>query len=284
MNILSIDVGIKHLAVCVLCVKDKMYTIDTWNVIDLCNTKKYICGCNQKNGKKCENNAKYIKNTSLYCKKHAKNSGFKIPTSELNTQKIKKFTIKKLKYLIEKYKIAFEYDKNLNKTLKKTLKMQMIDTIIEEVNIHYLDNIRKSNCNANHFNMVELGVNLKKKFNNVFDYKSIDKVAIENQIGPMAIRMKTLQGMIMQHLIENDVTNITEVSSSNKLKDFLNGKKTTYSERKKIGIEVTRNMLQEKNELNGWLEEFNKSKKKDDLADCFLQGLWYINHKLSSST
>ena len=276
MNILSIDVGIKHLAVCVLCVKDKKYTIDTWNVIDLCNTKKYICGCNQKNGKKCKNNAKYIRNTSLYCKKHAKSSGFKIPTNELNVQKIPKYTIKKLKEILKKYKIEFTYDKSL----KKTLKTQMIETIIDEIKIHYLDNIKKSNCNANHFNMVELGVNLKKKFNNVFDYKSLHKVVIENQIGPIALRMKTLQGMIMQHLIENDVTNITEVSSSNKLKDFLNGKKTTYAERKKIGIEVTRKMLQEKNELNGWIEEFNKSKKKDDLADCFLQGLWYINHKL----
>ena len=44
MNILSIDVGIKHLAVCVLCYKkDIGYTIDCWNVIDLCDTKKYIC-------------------------------------------------------------------------------------------------------------------------------------------------------------------------------------------------------------------------------------------------
>ena len=53
MNILSIDVGIKHLAVCVLCCKkDSTYTIDCWNVIDLCDTKKYICCANQKNGKK----------------------------------------------------------------------------------------------------------------------------------------------------------------------------------------------------------------------------------------
>jgi hypothetical protein len=26
---------------------------------------------------------------------------------------------------------------------------------------------------------------------------------------------------------------------------------------------------------------FEKSKKKDDLADCFLQGFWYIKHKLT---
>ena len=78
----------------------------------------------------------------------------------------------------------------------------------------------------------------------------------------------------------NDVTKIIEVSSSNKLKDFLNGKKTTYAERKKISIQITRDLLNKNNSISKWMETFNKSKKKDDLADCFLQGLWYIKHKI----
>ena len=277
MNILSIDVGIKHLAVCMLCYNKKSYTIDYWDVIDLCNTKKYICTSYQKNGKQCKNNAKYQRNNYLYCKKHAKNSGFKIPTAQHNIKKIKKFTIPKLKEFIKKYKIPFEFVKNK----KITYKNQMIQTILDEIDIKYLDNINNSNTNANHFGMVDLGINLKKKFNDVFDYTSIHTVVIENQIGPLALRMKSLQGMIMQHFIENDVTNIIEVSSRNKLKDFLDGKKTTYSERKKIGIQVTRDLLQKNNDISKWMEEFNKSKKKDDLADCFLQGLWYIKHKIS---
>ena len=28
-----------------------------------------------------------------------------------------------------------------------------------------------------------------------------------------------------------------------------------------------------------WIEHFEKHKKKDDLADSFLQGIWYINEK-----
>ena len=156
----------------------------------------------------------------------------------------------------------------------------MIEAISDEIKIKYLDSISNNNTNANHFNLVELGRNLKKKFNDILDYSSIHTVVIENQIGPLALRMKSLQGMIMQHLIENDVTNIIEVSSSNKLKDFLNGKKTTYAERKKISIQVTRDLLNENNDITKWTEEFNKSKKKDDLADCFLQGLWYIKHKI----
>ena len=61
----------------------------------------------------------------------------------------------------------------------------------------------------------------------------IDIVCVENQIGPLALRMKTLQGMIMQHFIEKEIPLVEEISASNKLKEFLDLKKTTYAERKK---------------------------------------------------
>ena len=65
-------------------------------------------------------------------------------------------------------------------------------------------------------------------------------VIVENQIGPLALRMKTLQGMIMQHFIEKECQIVEEVSPLNKLKEFINNKKTSYSERKKMGIEITK--------------------------------------------
>ena len=86
------------------------------------------------------------------------------------------------------------------------------------------------------------------------------------------MRMKTLQGMIMQHFIEKDIPLVEEVSASNKLKEFLSNKKTTYAERKKESINITRNLLNTNNFLNKWIEIFDKHKKKDDLADSFLQG------------
>ena len=52
--------------------------------------------------------------------------------------------------------------------------------------------------------------------------------------------------------------------------------KTSYSERKKASIKFTREVLLENNLLQKWLEHFNKHKKKDDLADSFLQGRWYL--------
>jgi hypothetical protein len=81
--------------------------------------------------------------------------------------------------------------------------------------------------------------------------------------------------MIMQHFIEKKCSIIEEISPFNKLKDFVS-KKTTYNERKKIGIEITLQQIHKLSYLTKWESHFIKHKKKDDLADCFLQGLWYL--------
>jgi protein-tyrosine phosphatase len=59
--------------------------------------------------------------------------------------------------------------------------------------------------------------------------------------------------------------------------------KTTYAQRKKMGIVVTRQILEEK--YKNQLDYFGKHKKKDDLSDCFLQLLDYMKkeNKLESS-
>ena len=54
MKLLSIDVGVKNLAYCLFTINDKdSYTIDAWNVVNLCNEEKKQC--NSMNSKK--NNA-----------------------------------------------------------------------------------------------------------------------------------------------------------------------------------------------------------------------------------
>ena len=164
---------------------------------------------------------------------------------------------------------------------QNAIKPTLLNIVCSQIDSNYLDNIAKKRTTD--FNLVQYGRSLKHQFNEILKDVQIDGVVIENQIGPLALRMKTLQGMIMQHFIEKDIPLVEEVSASNKLKEFLGNKKTTYTERKKASIKITQNILIDNNYLQNWIESFNKHKKKDDLADCFLQGHWYLKNTILKS-
>ena len=115
--------------------------------------------------------------------------------------------------------------------------------------------------------------------------ETITHIVIENQISPIANRMKTLQGMIAQYFIMHDIHNIRFVSAANKLKGAspltpggveLAAGPPGYAARKKEGIKITQGLLNEK--YIQWVPHFNQHKKKDDLADAFLQGIYVLNN------
>jgi hypothetical protein len=93
--------------------------------------------------------------------------------------------------------------------------------------------------------------------------------------------MKTLQGMITQYFIMRGVPDIQYVSATNKLKLFSDAvtgtgatdDKADYADRKKRSIEITRTLIPA--HAHATLK-FENHKKKDDLADCFLQGIWWL--------
>lgn len=64
-----------------------------------------------------------------------------------------------------------------------------------------------------------------------------------------------------------------------KVPDVVGAGKKMYAKRKKVSIERVHEHLKT-NEINAnWLELFEKSKKKDDLADTFLQGRSYVERR-----
>ena len=265
MNILSFDVGIKNLAYCLLFVHNKKYEISQWGIINLADTKK-TCKELKKNGKICNKNAKFFKKEKFYCKIHAKNKNYKIPSNNLKPGAIKKLTSSKIKELCKEFTIKHE---------KKILKKDLCLLLEKYIDANYLSFI--NTVNANKISIVSLGIRIKQNFDNLFNGIKLDHIIIENQISPIANRMKTIQGMIIQHFIEKKFYNIKQISASNKLKEFLGEhQKTTYNQRKKIGIETCSKIICTNKYFNKWDNFFLNHKKKDDLADCFLQGWWYL--------
>lgn len=275
MKLVSFDVGIKNLAYCLFELNEnKDFKIIQWGIVDLLNRPVYSCCAKQK--KKpyaiCGKSASY-KDTDQknYCKQHAKCSEFLILPKDLNDSQLKRAKVAELKKIAEKYEIKFE-----NPILKKTL----IDRLEDFKREKCLIPIKEEKVDSS---LVGMSISMTHIFDDIFKDHKIDCVLIENQISKIASTMKTIQGMITQYFVMIKVEDIHYVSSYNKLKLFVSSKKNlTYKERKSLGIECTLKEL-DKTQTQEWINYFNTHKKKDDLADSFLQGMWYINMKLRTT-
>lgn len=293
MKVLSIDVGIKNLAYCLFEKPENSehFTIKKWDSIDVSESNSSKCGYIEKNNATnninlCNKPAKYKKDNECFCLKHSKKQCFQIPTSELKPSFINKQKIQKLFELADKYKIPYP---------KPVKKPELVELIHEYINNTCFESIVSTN--ASKVDIVTIGENIKSKFDIIFDEeKMIEHIIIENQISPIANRMKTIQGLITQYFImKENYENIEFISSANKLKDTtknlenkliekndnnLNINVNTYNLRKKQGIIKCLELITNDHKYNHMLEHFTKHTKKDDLSDSFLQGVWYINNKL----
>lgn len=104
----------------------------------------------------------------------------------------------------------------------------------------------------------------------------ISIVIIENQPCMKNPTMKSIQMIIFTFFMMNDVE-VRLMSASNKLKVMKNDnnkEKLSYSQKKKKSIELTYKYLEGNSQA---ISILNAEKKKDDLADCYLQAVYYLN-------
>jgi hypothetical protein len=273
MKVLSIDVGIKNLAFCLF---DKsptanQFKITKWDIINISEQEDGAKCCFIEKSVDCNKPAKFKKDDQCYCLKHSKKQTLQIPSAEQKPAFINKQKIQKLYEIADSHNIKYE---------AKIKKANLITLINEYIQTNYFQTIESKN--ASEVDLFNIGVNIKTKFNKLFENEgTFDYVIIENQISPIATRMKTIQGMIVQYFIMSNlkVDHIEFISAANKLKDCDLKDKTNYSDRKKLGIAKCLGIITSDFRFNEHIDYFNTHKKKDDLSDSFLQGIWFLNNK-----
>jgi len=264
MKILSIDVGIKNLAFCLFDKSQDKCSILKWDVLNLIDDQIVQCSL-------CTSPAKFKKHDACYCLKHAKKQPYLIPTKQQKLSSIHKLKLASL------YELANGYNMQYDPKIKKAELVALINQHIQTAYFETIDTKKTAEID-----LCTIGQNIKTKFNMLFqEIDTIDHVIIENQIGPIAVRMKTIQGMLVQYFVMSHlhVTNIEFVSASNKLKDCDSKDIENYKDRKKRGIQKCLGILKEDGGFAEYMDHFNAHKKKDDLSDSFLQGLWFIHSK-----
>ena len=298
MKILSWDVGIKHLAYCLIEYIDDTKILD-WNNINLLedeNLKCYGFIDSENKNNICNKNPKfeYINGNDKYyfCSLH-KNQIEKISKNNIDIQNYKgdnKCEILKSDKNIcgkcSKYKIISE---------KNTIHSCQFHCKKYNNKNNILRKITNTNASKAPIELIKknLITSLDKKINY---FKDIDYVLIENQPSMKNPKMKSvaetlycwfmIRGIIDKKLY--NLSNIFYLSPSNKLKindkdlnkeiDMLKDKSKKYKFTKQSAI-IHTNKILNSNDEKKWVDFLDTHNKKDDLCDSYLQGLYFLNNK-----
>ncbi len=277
MSIVSFDIGIKNMAYCVF---DVSGSVIDWNICNLMDrepdTKKCTILNTPKNKKSiatvCDKKAKYEKGNLCYCQTHAKSSGFMFPDKKCSPSSIKKLKLEELRQFVTNHFVPIE-----NTDAKSTI-ITKVNAFISERTLIPIIN-KKTNAGA--VDLVNIGRNMKSEFGKIESFKGVKHVIVENQISPIATRMKSIQGMLAQYFIMmNDDIQIEFLSSIGKLKGFEKQNEnldSEYQQHKKDAIFYCNQFL-ETERYSRW-KGILDTRKKDDLADCFLQGIQWLKRK-----
>ena len=128
------------------------------------------------------------------------------------------------------------------------------------------------------------------KLDEIPEILEVERVVIENQPSLKNPKMKTMQIMILSYFVSHQrklntsIKKIDCFAPRNKLNVYKGEKreeielsikcKSVYSRTKRLSVEFTKDMIKTQTK---WLDQITSSKKKDDLADSFIQGACYLS-------
>ena len=286
MQLISFDIGIKNMAYCIFSFEDSLTILD-WNILNLMeqSVPKHNCTCVTKKRDICGRNAKYTKSGKFYCETHAKSThDYMIPKkwSQKALQKLKVDDVKKIynEYVAVPLANVQVVDVPLaNAHVDKGPKLnkkQMVDSLLAFFQERcYEPIVPTKDKTASETDLITIGRNMKTAMDRI-DLSQCTHAILENQISPIASRMKTVQGMLAQYFIMKCPETLIEfVSSSNKLK-IGTPTESTYKQHKLDAVDYCLKILEKNTGLSACWTHILDSKKRDDLADCFLQGIWYL--------
>jgi hypothetical protein len=287
-------------------------SIIDWNVINLIASEQPLnVACNARVESKksksvngiCGKKAKYTKGELCVCETHAKTQNqYLVPKKETSSAYIKKLKLEPLRTLYNQ-----THPFNAADTGPK-IKQAYMDALNTYYSTHCFELVNGKTVSANDVDLISIGRAIQHHLDILTCFDNVTHVVIENQISTIATRMKTIQGMLAQYFIakyKQQPVRIEFVSSANKLKGLVkltdsplqpssvsvvnSGVNPNYKAHKNDSVRITGDFVCANDSLANWRGLFGlddgsgiKPKshhKKDDLADCFLQGVWYLKHQ-----
>lgn len=286
-SVVSIDVGIKNLSICHFTynssnTSSQNMTIHIWCNINLVNNEpERTIKCAD-----CSMTARYTYDNVCYCTRHLNKHNIIRPENTLTARAISIMSRDELESICAKW--------NTDINSQSMSKTALSDALYTYMRQHTASHVAPKQATSKQIGFPEIGRKIASTFNTMFVSNTITTVLIENQIGPLANRMKTIQGMLTQYFVmKHEHASIHFVSASVKLKPFVFVKKPSttattslpnppvtetqnYKNRKKNGIVACAHVISctnvHSNTYPDIVDYMHAHKKKDDLADCFLQG------------
>ena len=292
-NLLSFDIGIKNMAYCLFSVTDDSLQCNAWNVLNLMppTTSASATQSTAPVCSSCKRKSKFKKGTTFFCEAHTKQAerdgGYVRPGKQWTPTAFRKHKLDPLLQLMRECKL------DVADSPTKTVCLQRLQQWTE---LYVLEPTAPQKVlvkSANDADLIEVGRQLGEQLDTALDHLQIDHVIIENQISPLASRMRTLQGMLTQYFIlRYPGAAIHYISSSNKLKEFAcvappapapapaATAAQKYRQHKTDGVMHCVSVLRANPTIGFTAEMLLAHAKKDDLADCWMQAMWFLKHVL----